>query len=164
VVWEVGVADPDDPTWVLSDIHWSTDPDVWEAARAQLAQILIAPDAYGIPAWWKVQYFGATNGTNTSALEDWDHDGMNNYAEWKAGTVPTNAVSCLRITHAELDGANLAIQWQSVTGKWYSIQRSTNLSNGFPLLGATNIAGVGGSNVGTVQVNQATEYYRVKVE
>jgi hypothetical protein len=40
VLWEVGVTDPDDPTWVLSDISWPIDPDVWEAARAELADII----------------------------------------------------------------------------------------------------------------------------
>lgn len=42
VLWEVGVTDPDDPTWVLTDISWPTDPDVWEAARAELAEIIEA--------------------------------------------------------------------------------------------------------------------------
>ncbi len=40
VLWEYGVEDPDDPTWVLTDISWSTDPDVWEKARAELAEII----------------------------------------------------------------------------------------------------------------------------
>jgi hypothetical protein len=40
VMWEYGVADPEDPTWVLTDISWSTDPDDWEAARAELAAII----------------------------------------------------------------------------------------------------------------------------
>lgn len=40
VLWEYGVAEPDDPTWVYSDISWSTDPDVWEKARAELANII----------------------------------------------------------------------------------------------------------------------------
>ncbi|NIO68446.1 MAG: DUF4091 domain-containing protein, partial [Anaerolineae bacterium] len=40
VLWEYGVSDPEDPTWVLTDISWSTDPDVWEAARAELADII----------------------------------------------------------------------------------------------------------------------------
>ena len=43
VVWELGVSDPKDPTWVKCDISWSTDPDVWEAARAQLAEIITKP-------------------------------------------------------------------------------------------------------------------------
>jgi hypothetical protein len=40
VLWEYGVEDPGDPTWVLTDISWSTDPDDWEAARAELADII----------------------------------------------------------------------------------------------------------------------------
>lgn len=40
VLWEVGVEDPAEPSWVLTDISWSTDPDVWEAARAEMADII----------------------------------------------------------------------------------------------------------------------------
>ncbi len=40
VLWEYGVDDPEDPTWVYTDISWSTDPDVWETARAKLADII----------------------------------------------------------------------------------------------------------------------------
>ena len=51
VLWEYGVEDPGDPTWVLTDISWSTDPDVWEAAREELADIiegvLTCPDLDG---------------------------------------------------------------------------------------------------------------------
>jgi hypothetical protein len=42
VMWEVGVADPADPSWVLGPISWSTDPDAWEAVRRQLADIITA--------------------------------------------------------------------------------------------------------------------------
>ncbi len=38
--WEFGVADASDPTYLLSDISWSTNPDVWEGARAELADII----------------------------------------------------------------------------------------------------------------------------
>ena len=40
VLWEYGVDDPGDPTWVRTDISWSTDPEIWEAARAELAGII----------------------------------------------------------------------------------------------------------------------------
>jgi hypothetical protein len=40
VLWEFGVADEEDPTWLKTDISWSTNPDDWEAARKQLAQII----------------------------------------------------------------------------------------------------------------------------
>jgi hypothetical protein len=40
VLWENGVSDPRDPTYVFTDISWSIDPDDWEAARAQLADLI----------------------------------------------------------------------------------------------------------------------------
>jgi hypothetical protein len=39
-MWEYGVTDQSDPTWVRSDVSWSTNPDDWEAARAELAAII----------------------------------------------------------------------------------------------------------------------------
>ncbi|MCP5104531.1 MAG: DUF4091 domain-containing protein [bacterium] len=40
VLWEYGVDDLNDPTYVLTDISWSIDPDDWEAARKELADII----------------------------------------------------------------------------------------------------------------------------
>ena len=39
--WEYNATDASDPTWTLTDISWSIDPDVWENARAQLAAIIL---------------------------------------------------------------------------------------------------------------------------
>jgi hypothetical protein len=39
-MWEYGVNDPKDPSWVLADISWSINPDDWDNARAQLAHII----------------------------------------------------------------------------------------------------------------------------
>ena len=40
VMWEYGVTNNADPTYVYTDISWSTDPDVWEQARRDLAAII----------------------------------------------------------------------------------------------------------------------------
>ncbi len=41
VLWDYGVTDSSDPTWVLTDISWPyTTPDSWETARLQLANII----------------------------------------------------------------------------------------------------------------------------
>jgi len=40
VLWEVGVDDEKDPTYVHADISWSVDPQVWEKARAELALLI----------------------------------------------------------------------------------------------------------------------------
>ena len=42
MLWEVGVTDPEDPSYVRGEISWSTDPDDWEAARKQLASIILS--------------------------------------------------------------------------------------------------------------------------
>jgi hypothetical protein len=39
--WEVGVEDLSDPSWKLGDVSWPTDPAVWEAARRELAEIIL---------------------------------------------------------------------------------------------------------------------------
>ncbi len=39
-LWEVGVTDPSDPTWVSAPVSWSSNPDLWEAARKDLADII----------------------------------------------------------------------------------------------------------------------------
>lgn len=41
-LWEYGVDSLNDPTYVTTDISWSTNPDVWEAARLELANIIDA--------------------------------------------------------------------------------------------------------------------------
>ena len=45
VLWEYGVANEQDPTFVYTDISWSTDPDDWEKARKELADIIIGESA-----------------------------------------------------------------------------------------------------------------------
>ncbi len=54
VLWEYGVSEPGDPTYVRTDISWSTDPVQWETARSKLADIIernsvLDSDNDGIP-------------------------------------------------------------------------------------------------------------------
>ena len=39
-LWEYGVSDSDDPTYVRCDISWSINPDDWEKVRHELADII----------------------------------------------------------------------------------------------------------------------------
>ncbi len=48
VMWELGVADENDPTYVHKPPSWSTDPDDWEAARAQLINIILGAEVISI--------------------------------------------------------------------------------------------------------------------
>ena len=122
-------------------------------------------DAYGVPTGWKIQYFGSTNAPNGAALDDWDTDGMNNWQEYLAGTVPTNASSNFSVTDFKRQGGtNFVIQWSSVAGKKYTLQTSTNLLTGFDGWVTNHIPATPPINTHTVGVAQVEHrYYRVMV-
>ena len=40
-LWELGVTDKNDPTYIHADISWTTDPNKWENARRQLSSIIM---------------------------------------------------------------------------------------------------------------------------
>jgi hypothetical protein len=61
---------------------------------------------------------------------DPDGDGADNFAEFIAGTGPTNKASVLRVDAASEVGRVL-IRWPSQTGRVYTIERSADLSGGF---------------------------------
>ena len=85
--------------------------------------------ASGIPWGWLLRYGLATDGSVDSL--DGDGDGMNNYQEYVAATDPTNPSSFLGITAvSNLSPSGVTgfvIQWSGVTGKYYYLDRSTNL-------------------------------------
>ena len=77
---------------------------------------------FTLPYLWAQQY-----GLSTDGLIDSDGDGMNNWQEWIAGTNPTNAASLLKILSVSNSVSGTTVTWQSVSGKTYFLQRSTNL-------------------------------------
>ncbi|MCX6926512.1 MAG: hypothetical protein NT154_25380 [Verrucomicrobia bacterium] len=114
-------------------------------------------------AW--LQHYGLT--TDGSAdFTDPDHDGRNNWQEWRCQTDPTNALSALRLLSASPDGTNVTVTWQSVAGVDYFLERSTNLSAlpPFTLL-ATGIPGQPGatSYTDTAATNAGPFFYRLGV-
>lgn len=128
-------------------------------------QRIVDTDANGLPDWWELQYFGHLTGSDPTA--DPDRDGMNNLAEWIAGTNPTNAASSLRLTLASATNANnVVVSWSSVAGKNYWLARSTNLATGFNTLVATNIAATAPTNIltDTAILPGNTRFYRVGVQ
>jgi hypothetical protein len=98
---------------------------------------------------------------------DSDHDSMNNWQEWIAGTDPTSAASLLRMLSATGAVAGVAVAWSSVTNRTYSLERATNLgtSPAFSLLGS-NIAGLAATTTftDTNAVSALPRFYRVSVQ
>src|SRR5581483_4129846 len=59
----------------------------------KLAGTFVDTDGDGIPDWWMLQNFGHATGQaadKSRATDDADGDGINNFAEYLAGTNPTN--------------------------------------------------------------------------
>jgi len=98
-------------------------------------------------------------------LIDSDCDGMNTLKEWIAGTDPASATSCLKMLSPACTVPGLAVSWQSVNGKLYSIQRSAGDLSSFTTL-KTNIVGAAGTTVylDTNAVGAGPFFYRVGVQ
>jgi len=77
---------------------------------------------------WQIQYFGSTNNPNAAPGADPDCDGMNNLAEFMAGTIPTNSASVFRITTIAPEGNNMRVTWTMGSGKTNVLQQAAAIA------------------------------------
>lgn len=114
---------------------------------------------------WLQQYGLPTDGSGDNA--DADGDQLNNLQEWYTGTVPTNALSILRLLNPAGSLSGRVVTWQSVTNRTYFLERSVNLSasEGFLTL-ATNLAGQTGTTTftDTDSPGSGPFFYRVGIQ
>jgi hypothetical protein len=114
---------------------------------------------------WLQQYGLSTDGS--ADFTDPDGDRANNWQEWQSATVPTNALSALRLLTPQTVGANLVVTWESVSGKSYFLERSTSLATNASFLPlASNLIGQAGTTTFT-DTNAAPagpRFYRVGVQ
>jgi hypothetical protein len=89
-------------------------PDIWE--QWQLYQAGHYPDGNGN---WPINLIDK-NG-------DFDHDGQSNWMEYLAGTFAGDATEKFELVIKEKQGSNVRFEFYAITGKTYTIERSTDV-------------------------------------
>ncbi|MBU6400488.1 MAG: chitobiase/beta-hexosaminidase C-terminal domain-containing protein, partial [Verrucomicrobia bacterium] len=84
-----------------------------------------------IPDAWRLRYFGSATSPSSLATLDPDGDGMSNYAEYLAGTDPTDANSSLKFSSVDTAAAGATLRWSSVAGKQYFVETAASATGGW---------------------------------
>ena len=121
-------------------------------------------DSDGMPDAWETKYFGSISNAIGAASSDPDNDGMCNLDEYKAGTDPTNRLSLLKILNIGRSTNNVVLNWQSVTGKTYSVQEASIITENFSTI-FPGISVTGGTRWYTFPSSfSGSRFYRIAVE
>lgn len=124
----------------------------------------------GIEAQWLQSHHLPWDGSADN--EDTDGDQFSNWQEWRANSDPRDPASLLALglppTAWPPDGVGWIVRWQSSTGKWYAIDRSTNLldpASFQPLADAQSIFGQNGFTTFTDRTATASQpsIYRIRL-
>jgi len=109
-------------------------------------------------------YFPLFTASNAAPAADPDGDGLNNFAEYIAGTNPTNAMSLFKLLSPTNSNAGTAVRWLSVAGKSYQVFGRTNLSVGSWQSNGTAVlaAGTNAQYLDAAATN-GVHFYRVQV-
>src|ERR1043165_6563476 len=102
-----------------------------ERVDLEISIVLDDVDGNGLPDAWERSYFGRTG---IDPFADPDGDGLNNLAEYKAGTNPNDFQSQFRFIRITSQAQGVLVEWSSVTNRLYSIFRSPQLLTGFQTL------------------------------
>lgn len=117
----------------------------------------------GLDDVFQRQYFAPFTQSNAAPTADPDHDGMNNLAEYIAGTNPTNAQSVFKFTSVKTAANGTTLTWMSGTNRHYQVMTRTNVNSGT----WQNIGGVvasGGTNTQFLDTTATNgiHFYRVQ--
>jgi hypothetical protein len=117
---------------------------------------------------WKTNFFGGLENPLADPTADPDGDGIPNWAEYAAGTNPTNAQSRLALLGPATGSNQLSegfkLRWLSAPGKRYVLECTSDLLSSNWNIIATNVAGTG-EMLEYVDTNRTrtAQFYRVRI-
>jgi hypothetical protein len=116
----------------------------------------------GMADAWEQTYFGSVSPARTQ-LTDTDADGISDYAEFLAGTNPTNATSVLHfLTPVVQNTGAVRFDWPAVPGRSYRITSSSDLN---AWSNTTDWMRANGAVMSfTTNVMQGTRFYRLELQ
>ncbi len=161
VVWNSNLVAFAQPS-LTNTTFFSNDRGRIERVDLTVSTPIIIDPLNGLPVDWELSYFGHTG---VDPLADPDHDGMNNYAEYLAGTDPNDPASGFRFTQILPVTGGMQLKWLSADFKAYALQRSSAPSSGFVDI-RTGIPGTAPTNayVDTTAPAQGTFFYRLRID
>jgi len=116
-------------------------------------------DSDGLPNWWETRHFGGETNANADAVSS---NGVNTLLEaYVIGFDPTDPSTEFVISDFRSLPSENILQWQSVTGRLYTVYRSDDLLDGFDLL-SYNITR--GAFTDLVHEVKDQGFYRLEVE
>jgi phosphodiesterase/alkaline phosphatase D-like protein len=126
----------------------------------------------GISDSWKMNYWGWNFAADPSSLPgaDPDGDGMNNLAEFTAGTSPLDPHSKVDISSASPIGDNFVVEWPGVGGVSYDVEWSTDMNQWIwadrvipSMTGPSSWTDDGSRTEGVQPSSTLRRFYRVKI-
>jgi hypothetical protein len=154
----VKFANPDQAATLLSSLNRGS------VERVDLVVNLgiIDSTGSGMPDEWQTRYFGFVG---VDPKGDADHDGLKNVDEYRSGTNPTNAASCFAFIDCyRHPQGGYQVEWSSVEGHAYDLDRSTSLLSGFTAI-QTNLLATPPINAyhDTNAIGPSSFFYRLRL-
>jgi len=116
----------------------------------------------GVTSTWLEQFGLGLN--DLTVLSDSDIDGLFNWEEEVAGTVPTNNTSGFWFTRSAADSDSIEVSWPTAAGRTYHLYSASNLVDGAWHLEQSSLPYTVPVGITTVQVTDVEGHFVIKVE